>query len=255
MADPILFEIPVDEVGAFGLALVNKGAPGYLDSWQAPGGKTLTNVTLADFHADSGSWVCQVTSSALVSSPNVATTERAATFCAPAAQVSTVSEDSFSIELGYFQDPNSADGLSAFLFENRTKEAYVYFGADGDNPPRAIGRVRLVSGNIGGAAKVKLDATATFPLERAPDIQFGTSGDSRIVTGAGTAAFNPTGVTPGTPGVFTPEGFTWPPNLTALRALGPLGETTAWTAGQYVVLGDLTLAHWDGDSWEAGVKP
>lgn len=62
-----------------------------------------------------------------------------------------------------------------------------------------------------------------------------------------------TGVTPGTPGEFTPTGATPPSTLTVLRDLGALGETTAWDPGEYVVLGDASFAHWDGDSWESGV--
>ena len=43
-------------------------------------------------------------------------------------------------------------GLSRFLFENDTEEAYFFLGLDGStNPPKAIGRVRLVAGNFGGA--------------------------------------------------------------------------------------------------------
>lgn len=60
------------------------------------------------------------------------------------------------------------------------------------------------------------------------------------------------GVTAGTPGSFTPAGSTAPATLAALQALGALGETTAWTTGQYVVLGNASQAHWDGASWAAG---
>ena len=62
----------------------------------------------------------------------------------------------------------------------------------------------------------------------------------------------PTGVTAGTPGAFTPAEATAPATLTALQALGALGETTAWTTGQYVVLGDASHAHWNGTAWAAG---
>ncbi|MFC7942704.1 hypothetical protein ACFUPZ_05525 [Microbacterium oxydans] len=61
-----------------------------------------------------------------------------------------------------------------------------------------------------------------------------------------------TGVNAGTPGSFTPAGAAAPATLAALQALGALGETTAWTTGQYVVLGNSSQAHWDGDSWAAG---
>lgn len=61
-----------------------------------------------------------------------------------------------------------------------------------------------------------------------------------------------TAATAGTPGSFT--GPT-PANLTALKALGPLGNTTAWTVGQNVVLGDASTAYWGGAAWVAGVAP
>ncbi|KTR76188.1 hypothetical protein NS234_12230 [Microbacterium oxydans] len=61
-----------------------------------------------------------------------------------------------------------------------------------------------------------------------------------------------TGVNAGTPGSFTPAGAAAPATLAALQALGALGETTAWTTGQYIVLGNSSQAHWDGDSWAAG---
>ncbi len=60
-----------------------------------------------------------------------------------------------------------------------------------------------------------------------------------------------TGVTAGIPGAFIPATAV-PPNLAALQALGALGETTAWTVGQNVVLGDSTLAHWGGAAWIVG---
>lgn len=69
------------------------------------------------------------------------------------------------------------------------------------------------------------------------------------------AVVDPTGVTPGIPGSFTPSGATPPADLTSLRAMGALGETTAWTVGQYVALGDTSHAFWDGDSWESGEAP
>lgn len=60
-----------------------------------------------------------------------------------------------------------------------------------------------------------------------------------------------TGVTAGTPGSFTPSGAV-PANLTALQALGALGQSTAWTTGQYVSLGDASKAHWGGAAWASG---
>lgn len=63
----------------------------------------------------------------------------------------------------------------------------------------------------------------------------------------------PTGATAGTPGSFTPTGCDIPANITALRTLGALGNTTAWTTGQYVVLGDASNAYWNGTLWAVGI--
>lgn len=66
---------------------------------------------------------------------------------------------------------------------------------------------------------------------------------------------NPTGATGGTPGSFTPGGSTAPANITALRTLGALGNTTAWTVGQFIVLGDSSHAYWNGTLWAVGEVP
>jgi hypothetical protein len=260
VSEPILFRIPVGESAALGLALVDRSASGYLDAWQAPDGNTLPGVSLADYDAFSATWQCQVTSAALTASPNITTSDRSGTMCAPPGQSTVVGEDTFALELGYFQDPQVADGFSAFLYENRTKEAYFYFGADGDNPPRAIGRCRIVSGNIGGDTHTDLTATAPLPILRAPDIEFGTQGVSRIVLGAGTGGSTPppaaTGAVAGTPGAFTPAGSVPPTNLAALQSGSIVASpATAWTTGQYVDLGDSSDAYWDGDTWETGTAP
>ena len=74
-----------------------------------------------------------------------------------------------------------ATGLSRFLFEHDTEEAYFFLGLDGDNPPRAIGRLRVQSGAIGGAARTSLTATVSLPLSRKPQIEFGDATTSAVV--------------------------------------------------------------------------
>ena len=57
---------------------------------------------------------------------------------------------------------------------------------------------------------------------------------------------------PGAPGKV----HTVPPDdLNAAIAIGALGNTGAWTTGQYVVLGDASEAYWDGTTWKAGKAP
>lgn len=62
----------------------------------------------------------------------------------------------------------------------------------------------------------------------------------------------PTTVAAGTPGSFGPTNATAPYALVNLQADGALGATTAWTTGQYVVLGDGSFAHWTGSAWASG---
>lgn len=67
------------------------------------------------------------------------------------------------------------------------------------------------------------------------------------------AVILPSDVTAGSPGSFPTSPI--PYDLAELQSLGALGETTGWTTGQHVVLGDGSQAYWDGDSWEAGTAP
>lgn len=66
-----------------------------------------------------------------------------------------------------------------------------------------------------------------------------------------------TGASPGTGmGTYTPAGAAPPANLAALQAGGiTASPATAWTTGQFIVLGDGSLAHWTGSAWAAGAKP
>ena len=70
---------------------------------------------------------------------------------------------------------------------------------------------------------------------------------------AGVVPSPPTGALAGAPGSFTPAGCAIPATLAALQALGALGQTAAWTAGQYVVLGNASNAYWNGTAWTAGI--
>jgi hypothetical protein len=60
-----------------------------------------------------------------------------------------------------------------------------------------------------------------------------------------------TGATAGTPGSFTPTGATPPANLAGLTGI-TASPSSAWTTGQYIVLGDGSHAHWSGTAWVSG---
>lgn len=63
----------------------------------------------------------------------------------------------------------------------------------------------------------------------------------------------PTGATAGSPGSFTPTGAYPPADFTALST-GSItaSPSSAWTTGQYVILGDFSHAHWNGTAWVVG---
>lgn len=253
MSAPTVFEILN---GEFGLMLVDKTVAGYLAAWQAPGGKTAKAVRLSDYDVGAGLWKCQVTSGAITASPSTTTVTTPATFCAPEETTPSPGLTTYAIDLTFLQDPevNPVNSLNRFLFEYDTLDAYAYLGFDGDNPPRAIGLVKLQAGTIGGAARTPLTTTITLSFSRKPDIDFGNATVDRIVTGIVAI----TGVTAGIPGAFAPVTATIPASLTALQAdlvvgtTGTAKPTTAWTTGQYVTLGDGTRANWTGTAWAAG---
>jgi hypothetical protein len=62
-------------------------------------------------------------------------------------------------------------------------------------------------------------------------------------------------IIPGDPATFSPVNATRPADLAELQSFGNLGQTSAWTSGQYVLLRDGNQAYWDGDSWATGVAP
>jgi hypothetical protein len=59
------------------------------------------------------------------------------------------------------------------------------------------------------------------------------------------------GATAGIPGTWTPAGADTPNAFTSMDAI-TASPATAWTTGQYVVLGDGSLAHWGGAAWTSG---
>jgi hypothetical protein len=184
MADAIIFQI---EAGTIAFSVVDTTEVGYDPAWQAPGGATVDTAALADYEANSASWSCQATSGALTASQDTTTVDVPATFCQPARSIPQPAATSYSLDLSFLQDPNIAAGLSAFLFEHDTEEAYVLFGLAGTgaasaiNPPKLIGRVRLVAGTIGGAARSNLTADVSLPLTMKPQIMFGTGSTTSII--------------------------------------------------------------------------
>ena len=191
MAEAVIFQI---EAGVIAFTLVDTAEVGYDATWNAPGGATVDTATLADYETDSASWSCQATSGALTAAQDTTTVDVPATFCQAARSIPQPAQTAYSLDLSFLQDPNVAAGLSAYLFENDTLEAYVLFGMAGStdlpaagtvNPPKMIGRVRLVSGTIGGAARANLTSDVSLPVTQKPQIMFGSGTTTAIIPPSG----------------------------------------------------------------------
>lgn len=179
MADTNWFEITD---GQFALALVDREAEGYSDSWMAPSGLTVDQVSLESYSMPVGSsWGCQTTSGALTPRSTTTTRNRPATFCNKASTTTTPSESSWTLDMTSAQDPHVRDGLARFLFEHDAEEAYFMLGLNGGQPPVAIGRVTLQATQLGGAAGADLTATVSMQLSRKPSVEFGDATSSEVV--------------------------------------------------------------------------
>lgn len=178
MPSAALFQI---EDGVFALAIVDKAAVGYSDAWMAPAGATVDTVTEADYDPSSATWKCQVTAGTLTPTADTTTSDVPATFCVAGETIPTPKATSYALDASFLQDPHIVAGLSRFLFEFDTEEAYFLLGFDGTNPPKAIGRVRVQAGAIGGEARTTLTADVSLPCSRKPQVLFGDATASEEV--------------------------------------------------------------------------
>lgn len=179
------------EAGQFALSLVDPAEVGYTSDWQGPGGVTAATAVLADYEAASAHWQCQVTSAALNASANANDVTVPATFCQPSKIVPQPGETSYSLDAEFLQDPHILNGLSQFLFENDTDEAYFLLGLNGGEPPQAVGRVRLIAGSFGGPARENLTATVSLPVSMKPDIDWGVAAAPTVTTVPGADTTQP----------------------------------------------------------------
>jgi hypothetical protein len=222
--------------GVFGLSLTDPG-------------KTADVAVIGDYTAFS----CQITSASLEASPNESSISVPATFCDPAQERPQPGTTSYSLNISALQDPDVVNGINRFLFENDTKDAWFFVGFDGTNPPKAIGKVKVVAGTIGGEARTQLTFDASLAVDGKPQIEFGDAGGSVVIPTL--PAADPVAVAAGTPGTWTAKAgstLTIPANLTAAKAIvaaapgnGFTLPTSAWATGEYVLDGGGNHIHWD----------
>jgi len=210
-----------------------------------PGADILT-LDIADFVAYS----CQVTTGQLTGNSNTTTKTTPATWCEPEATETVPGVTSYDLAVTFLQDPHIANGINEFLYEHDTEVVWFFLGFNGTDPPKATGQCTAVAGSIGGDPRTPLTFAVTLPCKGKPVIAFGDAASHVVVGGPAT------GAVAGIPGHFTPAGSDPPANLADMIAGTPTvvvaSPATAWTTGQYVVLGDNTHANWTGTAWAAG---
>ena len=163
--------------GAFALAVVDTAAVGYLDAWQAPAGKAIDTVLLADYTDAVAQWSCQINAMTIDPSANTNDQTLDPTWCAPSEVRPSPGLSSFAINGTYVHDAHVDDSLQAFLYLNDSKEAFFAMGLAGwGAPPMAIGRCRIQAAQFGGAGYVALaGSTPALPLTRRYDMWHGAS--------------------------------------------------------------------------------
>lgn len=188
---------------------------------------------------------CQVTKAAITASTN--TVDVPATFCEPAGSIAVSS--SFSLDVEGLQDWAAATpSFSEWLFLNDgTRKAFALY-LNGQDDPVATGIVSVAAGDFGGSAGEILTFTGSFPILGYPTI---TNAGGSSIRPDGSLPIAATGASSGTPGTFTPSGSTPPGSLAAAASLMAT-PGTAWSTGEYVVLGDASEAYWDGTDWVEG---
>lgn len=162
--------------------------------------------------------------------------------------------DQKSLKLYYGANaPVLADGnIGAPTNPQPTVCAFLAIFIDGDH----VFAFHAPKAEIYRADDVSLSDTeslAGLPLGVKPMV-YGSNTWTYQITPLGRIDGTATSADAGTPGVFKPAGSTAPWDLAELQAEVTANPTTAWTAGQYVVLGDGSEAHWNGTAWATGRK-
>jgi hypothetical protein len=250
MATKVVFEIVN---GKLAFTLVGEADD---PAWLAPAGKTVDEVTLADYTTSSGGdFSCQVNSGALSASPNTTTQTIDATFCEAEETITVAGITSYTLDVAGLQDANAVAGISRYLFEHDTEKAYFFLGFNNMDPPKAIGKVTVQAGTIGGAARTRpLTFDLTLPVDGKPQVDFGTATDhepvppSEEITGPDRASASPGDVFPADPDITAQDQT----NADKLTAEGFIADPqTLWLYAQQMNVGPYAF-HWSGTAWAPG---
>ena len=144
-----------------------------------------------------------------------------------------------------FTAESGTESLIGYSWAHNAETVDFVWGPTADPQDEWTGKVTVQALNIGGDVNTRITSDAEWPIT---ELTMPTRLGGKKVIGSGGVA---TGATAGTPGTWTPGGSTPPADLAAATSVTAT-PSTAWTTGQYVVLGDATHTHWGGAAWVAG---
>jgi len=150
---------------------------------------------------------------------------------------------------GYFLVPFIQGGvLGDFTVENGAINFTLTGANSKDGNEWGVGPYDVVRDDTGTAGPL----LETLDSKDHLHMQLTTVAPPAATCGADELGTLATGATAGTPGTLTPAN-SYPPQTLADADTVTATPATAWTAGQYINLGDGSTAHWDGTNWVAGV--
>jgi hypothetical protein len=152
---------------------------------------------------------------------------------------------------GYFLIPFVQGGtLGDVTVENGAINFTLSGASSKDGSEWGVGPYDVVRDEAGAAAPLfePIDTSDHLHLELT------TVAPPEPTCGGAALGVAATGATAGAPGALTPAN-SYAEDLADIQTGVTASPTSAWTSGQHVVLADGSTAHWDGDSWAAGVAP
>lgn len=157
-------------------------------------------------------------------------------------------DESGDASYGYFLIPFIKGGtLGDVTIENGAINFTLSGASSKDGSEWGVGPYDVVRDASGAAAPLNEPIDPKDHLH----LQVTTVAPPVLTEGAAAVGTPATGATSGTPGSFTPSNSYAPETLAGMSTVTAT-PATAWTTGQYVVLGDGTEAHWTGTAWAAG---
>lgn len=148
---------------------------------------------------------------------------------------------------GYFLIPFLQGGvIGDFTVENAAITFTLSNAASKDGTPWGVGPYNVVkdSSNVSGPLNNAVPDTNHLHMEL-------TTVAPPAAAGAVALGVPATTITAGIPATLTPSNSYAPSSFSTIGGVAK-SPTSAWTAGQYVLLLDGTKAHWNGSAWVVG---